>query len=73
MTLPPLQFSSTAASSGKSGDLSNSVNFDHSGFAVNYGNGVTQGAGSAAAAAKAPYAMLAIAGAVGFWLWKKYK
>jgi len=41
MTLPPLQFSSTAAS--RSGDMGQTMAFDSSGFSVNYGNGVSQG------------------------------
>jgi hypothetical protein len=41
MVLPPLQFSSTAAS--RSGDTSTAQNADSSGFSVNYGNGVSQG------------------------------
>jgi len=41
MTLPPLQFSSS--SSAKSGDIGQTLGFDHSGFTVNYGSGVSQG------------------------------
>jgi predicted MFS family arabinose efflux permease len=43
MTLPPLQFSSTANSSAKGGDISQSMGVDNSGFNVNYGAGASLG------------------------------
>jgi len=43
MTLPPLQFSNTATSKGETGAVSTGTTFDHSGFNVNYGAGVSQG------------------------------
>lgn len=43
MTLPPLQFASTAASSAHAGDISQSLGVDNSGFSVNYGAGASVG------------------------------
>ena len=43
MTLPPLQFTSTAASGAESGALSASAMFDSSGMNVNFGNGASLG------------------------------
>ena len=63
MEMPPLNLSSTATS--KSGDLSSVFNSDHSGWAVNFGNGVSQGAGTAGAGQVKPWMIgAAILGAV---------
>lgn len=43
MTLPPLQFSSTAASRADSGQVSSTSMFDSSGMNVNYGSGASLG------------------------------
>lgn len=53
----------TSSSSAASGDITSVFNSDSSGFSVNYGSGVSQGAGG----------MLLVAAAilVGVWLWKR--
>jgi hypothetical protein len=61
MTLPPLQFTSSSAS--KSGDLSQTMAFDSSGFSVNYGSGVSQG-GAVSAVNPLIIGALILAGAV---------
>lgn len=69
MALPPLQFSSTAASSAKGADgtLFGSAASDGGSMNINYGSGVSQsGAGLSPIAL---YAALAIAG---FFVWKRY-
>lgn len=43
MVLPPLQFSTSAASRGESGDLSAASTNDSSGMNVNYGSGASLG------------------------------
>ena len=66
MTLPPLQFSNTAASRADSGALTASAMFDSSGFSVNYGNGVSQGNSTG------PISPLLIGAALlGLIVWKK--
>lgn len=63
MDMPPLQLSSNASS--KSGDLSSMFGDDHSGWAVNFGNGVSQGAGAAGASGVKPWMIgAAVLGAV---------
>lgn len=66
MELPPLNLASTATSAA--GPLTTSSLFDGSGFSVNYGNGVNQGAG-----AGIPAWVWAAAAAVGVLFWKQIK
>jgi hypothetical protein len=67
--LPPLNLNQSATSSAKAGDLSSSMFQDHSGFSVNFGNGVVQGGGGAGGTINPQY--LLIAAIVGIVLWKK--
>jgi hypothetical protein len=67
MNLPPLQFSSTAASRADSGALTASAMFDNSGFSVNYGSGVSQGGTTPTI-----NPLWAGAALVAVWLWKKH-
>ena len=66
MTLPPLQFSSTAASRADSGALTASAMFDSSGFNVNYGNGASLGG-----ALPAVNPLILGAGLLALIVWKK--
>ena len=61
MTIPPLNFQTS--SSAKSGDLWSTFGNDASGFSVNYGSGVAQGASG--------LLMVAAVIVVGALLWKK--
>lgn len=62
--LPPLTFSSTAAS--KSGDIWSNFNYGGDGFNVNYGNGVSQGGISI------PTWVWLVAAVAGVVAWKKF-
>lgn len=71
--MPPISGSSSASSSAKGGDMFSTVGFDHSGFAVNFGSGVSQGVTAGGGAGAVPWYMWAAGAVVGFALWKKYK
>ena len=67
MAIPPLQFSSTAASSAKSGDaIFGGPETAGGAMNINYGSGVSQSGGVSPLAV---YVALAMAG---LWLWKRY-
>lgn len=68
VNLPPLNLAST--SSAYAGPMTTTSMFDASGFSVNYGNGVSQGAGGAASI---PNWVWVAAAAVGALFWKQIK
>lgn len=65
MDMPPLNLNQR--SDAKTGDLMSSFGSDHSGFAVNFGNGVSQGAGGASS----NQMVLIIAAVAGYMLWRR--
>lgn len=62
-------FKSSSNAEGRSGDLVSPFNYDTSGFSVNYGNGVNQGASKSPLPSSVWMIAALVVGAV---VWKRY-